>query len=103
LSYTSGATASQAIRYPKTLVIWSHSSARAIHDREQNVPDEVLELTRTDGGKNDAVILECIFLTVSKCAPADVFALKVNFAAQFVASIEEGTVQTVPDKCWSIT
>jgi len=61
LSHTFDATASEAKRYPKTPVIWSHSSARGIHYRERDVPDEVLELTATDGGKDGAVVLECIF------------------------------------------
>jgi membrane dipeptidase len=63
LSHTSDATASQAIKYSKAPVIWSHSSARAIHDVPRNVPDEVLQLIGNGEGKNDAVVMVC-FISV---------------------------------------
>jgi len=53
LSHASDDTAKQALRYSKAPVIWSHSSARAIHDVPRNVPDDVLELI----GKKDAVVM----------------------------------------------
>ena len=57
LSHTSDDTAKQALRYSKAPVIWSHSSARAVHDVPRNVPDDVLELIGTDDGKKDAVVM----------------------------------------------
>jgi membrane dipeptidase len=57
LSHTSDNTARQAIQYSKAPVIWSHSSARAVHDHERNVPDDILALIGTDKGKKDAVVM----------------------------------------------
>ncbi|KAF5351834.1 hypothetical protein D9756_007481 [Leucocoprinus leucothites] len=78
LSHTSDATASQAIQYSKAPVIWSHSSARALHNHVRNVPDEILGLIGREEWKNDAVVM-------------------VNFAPHFVADDGEATVQAVAD------
>lgn len=57
LSHTSDATATQALRHSKAPVIWSHSSARAIHDVPRNIPDEVLKLIGTGEGQKDGVVM----------------------------------------------
>lgn len=57
LSHTSDDTARQALKHSKAPVIWSHSSARAVHDVPRNVPDDVLALVGTGEGQTDAVVM----------------------------------------------
>ncbi|KIJ67460.1 hypothetical protein HYDPIDRAFT_166055 [Hydnomerulius pinastri MD-312] len=76
LSHTSDMTATQAIMHSKAPVIWSHSSARAVHNVARNVPDEVLSLIGTGEGQKDGVVM-------------------VNFAPYFVAPEGEANVNTV--------
>ncbi|CDO69503.1 hypothetical protein BN946_scf184785.g8 [Trametes cinnabarina] len=78
LSHTSDDTAKQALKYSKAPVIWSHSSARAVHDVPRNVPDDVLELVGLGPNKTDAVVM-------------------VNFAPFFVAKPGEADVKAVAD------
>ncbi|OCH84240.1 hypothetical protein OBBRIDRAFT_799256 [Obba rivulosa] len=78
LSHTSDDTARQALKYSKAPVIWSHSSARAVHNVPRNVPDDILELVGTGPNQTDAVVM-------------------VNFAPFFVADPGEANVQTVAD------
>ncbi|KAI0336561.1 hypothetical protein GY45DRAFT_1315961 [Cubamyces sp. BRFM 1775] len=78
LSHTSDDTAKQALKYSKAPVIWSHSSARAVHDVPRNVPDDVLELVGLGPNKTDAVVM-------------------VNFAPFFVAKPGKADVKAVAD------
>ncbi|KAG1847358.1 hypothetical protein DFJ58DRAFT_798147 [Suillus subalutaceus] len=78
LSHTSDMTATQALLHSKAPVIWSHSSARAIHDVARNVPDEVLSLVGFGEGQRDAVVM-------------------VNFNGPFVAADGEADLETVAD------
>src|SRR3954468_2784862 len=50
LSHVSPDTMEDAIRVSRAPVIFSHSSARAVTDVARNVPDNVLQLLRTNGG-----------------------------------------------------
>ncbi|EGN99588.1 hypothetical protein SERLA73DRAFT_88074 [Serpula lacrymans var. lacrymans S7.3] len=76
LSHTSDDTAAQALTYSKAPVIWSHSSARAVHNVPRNVPDYVLRLIGTGKGQRDGVVM-------------------VNFAPGFVAPEGKATVKAV--------
>ncbi|EKM61555.1 uncharacterized protein PHACADRAFT_248234 [Phanerochaete carnosa HHB-10118-sp] len=78
LSHTSDDTARQALKHSKAPVIWSHSSARAVHTHERNVPDDILSMVGIGENKTDAVVM-------------------VNFAPDFVADPGEATVQAVAD------
>ena len=57
LSHTSDDTAKQTLNITKSPVIWSHSSARAVHDVPRNVPDDVLRLIGIGLNKTDAVVM----------------------------------------------
>ena len=57
ISHTSDATAKQVLKVSKAPVIWSHSSARAVHDVPRNVPDDILKLIGTGEGLTDAVVM----------------------------------------------
>jgi membrane dipeptidase len=50
LSHVSPATMREALATTKAPIIFSHSSARAIADHPRNVPDEILTLTKKNGG-----------------------------------------------------
>jgi membrane dipeptidase len=50
LSHTSPDTMRDTLRIAEAPVIFSHSSARGVHDHERNVPDDVLRLLPANGG-----------------------------------------------------
>src|SRR5207244_11217484 len=50
LSHVSDETMKAAIRVSKAPIIYSHSSARAIAKHPRNVPDDVLQLVKLNGG-----------------------------------------------------
>ncbi|KAG5646836.1 hypothetical protein DXG03_002213 [Asterophora parasitica] len=76
LSHTSDATAAQALAHSKAPVIWSHSSARAIHNVPRNVPDDILRLIGAGEGQKDAIVM-------------------VNFAPFFVAPPDKADLESV--------
>nr|AXF50746.1 dipeptidase [Inonotus obliquus] len=88
LSHVSDDTAKQALALSAARgapVIWSHSSARAVHNVPRNVPDNILELLTTEDdamarwrGQTDGVVM-------------------VNFAPIFVASEGKATLEKVAD------
>lgn len=57
LSHTSDDTAVQALQLSRAPVIWSHSSARAVHNIARNVPDYILKMIGTGDGQKDAVVM----------------------------------------------
>jgi membrane dipeptidase len=50
LSHVSPEAMDDALRIAEAPVIFSHSSARAVHDHERNVPDSILTELRRNGG-----------------------------------------------------
>lgn len=78
LSHTSDNTAKQTLDITRAPVIWSHSSARAVHDVPRNVPDDVLELIGIGPNKTDAVVM-------------------VNFVPAFIAKPGNATLAAVAD------
>jgi len=88
LSHVSDDVMRQALNLSQAPVIWSHSSARAVHNVSRNVPDDILELLndsasdsahwRGKGNKTDGVVM-------------------VNFAPFFVANDGEATLEKVAD------
>ena len=50
LSHVSAETMQDALETTKAPIIFSHSSARAVADHPRNVPDDILRLTKQNGG-----------------------------------------------------
>lgn len=91
LSHTSDETAEQTLKITKAPVIWSHSSARAVHDVARNVPDHLLKMIGTGEDKVDAVVMvRCLLLEDYSL----IVFVKVNFAPFFI-SPTKATVEAV--------
>lgn len=98
LSHTSDETASQAIQYSRAPVIWSHSSARAIHDVPRNLPDSILKLIGTGPGQKDAIVMVCLHLLFVRLNMILNFKyLQINFFPLFVAVEGNATTAAVAD------
>ena len=94
LSHTSDDTAKQALKQSKAPVIWSHSSARAVHNVPRNVPDDVLELVGLGEEQTDGVVM----VSSSLHQPFDFHLTnipQVNFAPYFVADEGKADVGAV--------
>lgn len=69
ISHVSDDTARQALALSAARgapVLWSHSSARAVHNVPRNVPDDLLQMLTTDDdamarwrGRTDGVVMVC--------------------------------------------
>ena len=59
LSHVTDETMRAALRVTKAPVIFSHSSARALCDHPRDVPDDVLQMVKTNGG----VVMVCFLPT----------------------------------------
>jgi membrane dipeptidase len=112
LSHVSPDTMRDALRVTKAPILFSHSSARAVADHPRNVPDDVLRLTRQNGGvvmvnffsgfvhpesaKRRANMFQVIRELRAKF-PAEADYLKARKRWESENPIEAGTVQDVVD------
>ena len=98
LSHTSDATAAHALNHSKVPVIWSHSSARAVYDAPQNVPDKILKQIGTGEGQKDAIVMVCYIIIVSNLNYLLMgVGTKVNFSPGFVSPPGKANVHAVAD------
>lgn len=74
ISHTSPATMNDVLDVADAPVIWSHASARGVHDHPRNVPDQVLRRLPDNGG-----------------------VVMVTFVPQFLTSNEQATIADVAD------
>jgi membrane dipeptidase len=74
ISHTSPETMNDVLDVAEAPVIWSHSSARGIHDHPRNVPDQVLRRLPENGG-----------------------VVMVTFVPSFLTSRDEATIADVAD------
>lgn len=74
LSHTSPATINDVLDIAEAPVIWSHASARGVHEHARNVPDQVLRRLAENGG-----------------------VVMVTFVPQFLTSNEQATIADVAD------
>lgn len=74
IAHTSPETMNDALDVAEAPVIWSHASARGVHDHARNVPDQVLRRLPDNGG-----------------------VVMVTFVPQFLTSNEQATIADVAD------
>lgn len=74
VSHTSVETMNDVLDVSEAPVIWSHASARAVHDHPRNVPDQVLRRLPENGG-----------------------VVMVTFVPSFLTSNDEATIADVAD------
>lgn len=74
IAHTSPETMNDVLDIAEAPVIWSHASARALHDHPRNVPDQVLRRLPENGG-----------------------VVMVTFVPQFLTSNDEATIADVAD------
>jgi membrane dipeptidase len=74
ISHTSPETMNDVLDVAEAPVIWSHSSARGLHEHPRNVPDQVLRRLPENGG-----------------------VVMVTFVPQFLTSNDEATIGDVAD------
>lgn len=74
ISHTSPATMNDVLDVAEAPVIWSHASARGVHDHPRNVPDQVLRRLPENGG-----------------------VVMVTFVPGFLTSNDEATIADVAD------
>jgi membrane dipeptidase len=72
LSHTSADAMRDAIRVSEAPVIFSHSDARALNDHGRNVPDDVLQLVRRNGGVVMVTFVPGFLTSTGKATLADV-------------------------------
>ena len=72
LSHTSADAMRGAIRVSEAPVIFSHSDARALNDHGRNVPDDVLQLVRRNGGVVMVTFVPGFLTSTGKATLADV-------------------------------
>ncbi|KAM7233688.1 hypothetical protein CapIbe_015824 [Capra ibex] len=63
LSYGSHALAQQALKVSKAPVIFSHSAAKAVCDNMLNIPDDILQLLKKNGG----IVMVSLSIGVLQC------------------------------------
>ncbi|XP_007517836.1 dipeptidase 2 [Erinaceus europaeus] len=63
LSHVSDAAAQQALQVSKAPVIFSHSAARSVCENSRNVPDDILQLLKQNGG----IIMVSLSMGVLQC------------------------------------
>jgi membrane dipeptidase len=72
LSHTSADAMRDAIRVSEAPVIFSHSDARVLNDHGRNVPDDVLQLVRRNGGVVMVTFVPGFLTSTGKATLADV-------------------------------